>query len=112
MNGADGKLIAAAGTTVDEALAAKIETLGTKEIPITPWVSTEVDYLTADDEEQYVIAQANVPLDPEGHFLATSCLGPPQRRLRAGVHPSGGLHGRLAEADRQRRRRHDPVPGA
>jgi DNA-directed RNA polymerase subunit beta len=74
VNGAGGKLIAASGTTVDEALAAKIETLGTQEIPITPWVSTEVDYLTADDEERYVIAQANVPLDPEGHFLAEVVL--------------------------------------
>src|SRR5262249_551659 len=42
VSGADGKQIAVSGTTVDEALAAKIETLGTREIPITPWVSTEV----------------------------------------------------------------------
>ncbi|MCL6451891.1 MAG: DNA-directed RNA polymerase subunit beta, partial [Acetobacteraceae bacterium] len=32
-------------------------------------VTDEVVYLTADEEEDCVIAQANVPLDPEGRFL-------------------------------------------
>jgi len=32
-------------------------------------VTKEIVYLTADEEEQYVIAQANAPLDEEGHFL-------------------------------------------
>ena len=37
---------------------------------IVPWVSQEVVYLTADDEERFVIAQANAPLDDKGHFLS------------------------------------------
>ena len=37
---------------------------------IVPWVSQEVVYLTADDEERFVIAQANAPLDDHGHFLS------------------------------------------
>ncbi|HMP72775.1 MAG TPA: DNA-directed RNA polymerase subunit beta [Kiritimatiellia bacterium] len=32
-------------------------------------VSTTVDYLTADQEENYVIAQANAPIDESGNFL-------------------------------------------
>ncbi len=32
-------------------------------------VTDEVVYLTADDEDEYIIAQANAPLDEEGHFL-------------------------------------------
>ncbi|CEP69611.1 DNA-directed RNA polymerase, beta subunit [Moorella glycerini] len=32
-------------------------------------VTNEIDYLTADEEDKYVIAQANAPLDEEGHFL-------------------------------------------
>ncbi|MGI9860693.1 DNA-directed RNA polymerase subunit beta [Moorella naiadis] len=32
-------------------------------------VTDQVDYLTADEEDKYVIAQANAPLDDEGHFL-------------------------------------------
>ena len=32
-------------------------------------VTTQVDYLTADEEDKYIVAQANEPLDAEGHFL-------------------------------------------
>ena len=31
-------------------------------------VSTHIDYLTADREEQHIVAQANSPLDEKGHF--------------------------------------------
>jgi DNA-directed RNA polymerase subunit beta len=31
-------------------------------------VSAHLDYLTADREEQYIIAQANAPIDDKGHF--------------------------------------------
>ncbi len=41
-----------------------------RDIQIVPWVSQEVVYLTADDEERFVIAQANAPLDEKGHFLS------------------------------------------
>jgi DNA-directed RNA polymerase subunit beta len=33
-------------------------------------VTDEVEYLTADREEQFVIAQANAPVDRQGHFLS------------------------------------------
>jgi DNA-directed RNA polymerase subunit beta len=65
-----GKLIAPAQTEVDEALFRKLGKLGEREIPIISWVSQEVVYLTADDEERFVIAQANAPLDKNGHFLS------------------------------------------
>jgi DNA-directed RNA polymerase subunit beta len=32
-------------------------------------VTAHLDYLTADREEQYIIAQANAPIDEKGHFL-------------------------------------------
>jgi len=32
-------------------------------------VSAHLDYLTADREEQYIIAQANAPIDEKGHFI-------------------------------------------
>ena len=32
-------------------------------------VTTHVDYLTADEEDRYIVAQANEPLDEEGHFV-------------------------------------------
>jgi DNA-directed RNA polymerase subunit beta len=64
-----GKLIAAAQTEIDEAVFQKLSKLDARDIQIVPWVSTEVVYLTADDEERFVIAQANAPLDEKGHFL-------------------------------------------
>ncbi|MDW7674212.1 MAG: DNA-directed RNA polymerase subunit beta [Bacillota bacterium] len=32
-------------------------------------VTTDIEYLSADEEDKYVIAQANAPLDEEGNFL-------------------------------------------
>ena len=32
-------------------------------------VTEQVDYLTADEEDKYIVAQANEPLDEEGHFI-------------------------------------------
>jgi len=33
-------------------------------------VTAQIDYLTADREEKFVIAQANAPIDEKGHFLS------------------------------------------
>lgn len=35
-------------------------------------VTDEIVYLTADDEDQYAVAQANAPLDDNGHFTSSS----------------------------------------
>jgi len=32
-------------------------------------VTDHIDYLTADEEDKFVVAQANAPLDKEGHFI-------------------------------------------
>ncbi|MBF6590047.1 MAG: DNA-directed RNA polymerase subunit beta, partial [Ktedonobacterales bacterium] len=69
-----GKPLAAKETLIDEALAVKLAKLGEQPIAIVPWVSTEVEYLTADEEERFVIAQANAPLDDEGHFITPRVL--------------------------------------
>ena len=37
-------------------------------------VTDEVDYLTADEEDEYVIAQANAPLTPDSHFAEERVL--------------------------------------
>jgi DNA-directed RNA polymerase subunit beta len=65
-----GQVVAKAQAQIDEALFGKLSKLSGQDVQIVPWVSKEVDYLTADDEEHYVIAQANAPLDEQGHFLA------------------------------------------
>ena len=43
--------------------------------PNNPIVTDEVVYLTADDEDKYVVAQANEPLDDEGHFMNSNVSG-------------------------------------
>ncbi|MCM1207895.1 MAG: DNA-directed RNA polymerase subunit beta, partial [Ruminococcus sp.] len=43
--------------------------------PSNPVVTDEVVYLTADEEDNYVVAQANEPLDAEGHFVKNNVSG-------------------------------------
>ncbi len=43
--------------------------------PSNPKVTDEVIYLTADEEDRYVVAQANEPLDEEGHFISNNVSG-------------------------------------
>ncbi|EGL82023.1 DNA-directed RNA polymerase subunit beta [Caldalkalibacillus thermarum TA2.A1] len=47
-----------------------IETPYRKVDPETHRVTNEIEYLTADEEDNYVIAQANAPLDEEGNFIS------------------------------------------
>ncbi|HEV8575106.1 MAG TPA: DNA-directed RNA polymerase subunit beta, partial [Dehalococcoidia bacterium] len=69
VKGADGKLIAKAGAQIDVALAKKLASAAEKVIPVRPFVSDQVDYLSADEEETFVVAQANSLLDEQGYFL-------------------------------------------
>ena len=76
-------------------------------------VTDEIEYLAADDEDEYVIAQANVRIDEQGNFLDDRVL------VRAGSGRDrvlrsrrGPVHGRLAEAALLGRDRADPVPRA
>ncbi len=43
--------------------------------PQNPRVTDEVEYLTADEEDNFHIAQANTPLDEEGHFVNKNVSG-------------------------------------
>jgi DNA-directed RNA polymerase subunit beta len=70
----NSKPLAKAAELVDETLAAKLVKQKVGQVRIVPWVSDEVDYLTADDEERFVVAQANARLDPDGHFLTERVL--------------------------------------
>ncbi|MBR3835052.1 MAG: DNA-directed RNA polymerase subunit beta [Lachnospiraceae bacterium] len=46
-----------------------------KSDPKNPVVTDEVIYLAADEEDNYVVAQANEPLDSEGHFVNKKVSG-------------------------------------
>ena len=43
--------------------------------PTNPIVTEDVVYMTADEEDNYHVAQANTPLDEEGHFLHKNVSG-------------------------------------
>ena len=43
--------------------------------PMNPIVTDEVVYMTADEEDNYHVAQANEPLDEEGHFIHKNVSG-------------------------------------
>ena len=46
-----------------------------KSDPENPRVTDEVVYMTADEEDNYHVAQANTPLDEEGHFIHKNVSG-------------------------------------
>ena len=46
-----------------------------KSDPMNPRVTNEVEYMTADEEDNYHVAQANELLDEEGHFVKNTVSG-------------------------------------
>ncbi len=63
-----GEIIAEKGATIDAALAEKIEAAGIKEVAVIPYVTNDISYMSADEEDHYTIAQANAKLDDYGQF--------------------------------------------
>ena len=64
----EGRLVAEAGTMVTEDTAQELASLSKRAIRVVPFVSSEIVHLTADEEEQYSIAAANVPLNERGEL--------------------------------------------
>ena len=65
-----GEVVLKAGQPFDAAAIAELKKQKAHAFPIRPVVTDEIEYLPADEEEQHVVAQANAPLDDEGHFTA------------------------------------------
>ena len=63
-----GEVIADSGAVVDAELAERLSKMDREQIRVQAFVTAEVEYLSADEEEHYVIAQANSPLDDLGQF--------------------------------------------
>jgi DNA-directed RNA polymerase subunit beta len=64
------KKVAEANQFVDEALLAKLSGLPIESIQVRPFVTNEVLYFSADEEDRHVIAQANAPLDQYDNLAA------------------------------------------
>ncbi len=63
-----GREVLAATTKLDGAAVGRLEQAGIQSVDIVPWASSEVTYLSADEEDMYGIAQANAILNEDGSF--------------------------------------------
>jgi len=70
-----GELLAEENTLIDRHLAEKLAQAGIGNVPVAPFVTDEVSYLSADEEDRYVIAQANAPLDERNQFVNRRVTG-------------------------------------
>jgi DNA-directed RNA polymerase subunit beta len=64
-----GEVIAEARTEIDSDLATRLTGLPLEDVAVVPWVSDEIVYLTADQEDRHVIAQAGTLLDEKGQIV-------------------------------------------
>jgi DNA-directed RNA polymerase subunit beta len=65
----NGNTIVKARATITPKLATKLSKLPLRKIKVVPFVSDEVIYMTADKEDEYIIAQANARLDEKNQFV-------------------------------------------
>ncbi|MEA3253386.1 MAG: DNA-directed RNA polymerase subunit beta, partial [Chloroflexota bacterium] len=65
----EGNLVVSSGKIVTARMAEKISSLSRQSIKVVPFVSNQIVHLTADEEDQYSIAQANVLLNERGGFV-------------------------------------------
>lgn len=64
------QIIVEAGNEMTREMAEQIADLPIKHVKIHAIVSREVDYLSADEEDRYIIVQANAPIGDYGRFLS------------------------------------------
>ncbi len=64
-----GNIILEAGVTITPEHVAKLHQLSPRTIKVVPFASNEVEYLSADREDVYTIAQANARLDQNSQFV-------------------------------------------
>jgi len=64
-----GDIIVSKRTLITKEIAKKIASLSSQTIRVVPFVSEQIVYLTADEEERYAIAQANALLNQRNEFI-------------------------------------------
>jgi DNA-directed RNA polymerase subunit beta len=69
VSGPRGGVIVEEGQQITEQIARRLAEAGVELVPIQPFVSGEISYLSADVEERYVVAQANSLLDEHDRFI-------------------------------------------
>lgn len=69
-----GEVILRQGERVTPEILPSIQKLNRSTIFVVPFVSEEVEYLSADAEDKFVIAQANTPLNEHNEFTETRIM--------------------------------------
>ncbi|MGB5843988.1 MAG: DNA-directed RNA polymerase subunit beta, partial [Anaerolineales bacterium] len=69
------KVIGKMGERITKIMARSISTSGKDEILIVPYVTDEREFLSADTEDKFVIAQANTPLTENNEFIRSRVSG-------------------------------------
>ena len=64
------KVILEEGTVVDDKVVKKLKRAKVKEVPVAPYASNDIEYLSADTEDRFTIAQANALLDDHNQFVS------------------------------------------
>ncbi|OGO04260.1 MAG: DNA-directed RNA polymerase subunit beta [Chloroflexi bacterium RBG_13_54_9] len=64
-----GLHVVEAGVVITPEIAATLAELQPVTLKVVPFVSDEIEYLSADKEEQYIVAQANARLDEKNQFV-------------------------------------------
>ncbi len=62
------KTIVKKGQVITEAMAKKIEKEKMDEVPVLSHITEDINYIAADDESQYIIAQSNAIINEKGEF--------------------------------------------
>ncbi|MGW8143990.1 MAG: DNA-directed RNA polymerase subunit beta [Anaerolineales bacterium] len=68
-------VIGKTGERITKKMARSIPSSGKEEVKIVPFVSDEREYLSADSEDKFVIAQANTPLTENNEFVRSRVSG-------------------------------------
>ncbi|MCY3831526.1 MAG: DNA-directed RNA polymerase subunit beta [Chloroflexi bacterium] len=64
------KVIVEEGTVIDKTIVTKLKRARKREVPVVPFATQDITYLSADDEDKFIIAQANALLDEKSQFLS------------------------------------------
>ena len=67
---ARGKVIIEEDTVIDKKIVTKLKRSKISEVPVVPFATHDIEYLSADDEDRFTIAQANARLDERDQFVS------------------------------------------
>ncbi len=110
--GKGGEVVLAKGERFTKEAAAELKRQKALAFPIRPVVTSEIVYLPADEEEEHYVAQANAPLDADGHFTGERVPCRYREIVPGGAAVADRVHGRQPQAGRVGRDGAHPVPRA